>query len=338
MKNDTILLSHGSGGKMSDDLITDIFRRHFSNNILNTRTDSAVLSSASGSLAFTTDTYVVDPIFFPGGNIGNLAVCGTINDLAVSGAVPKYLSTGFILEEGLPIRDLEVIASAMGKEAKEAGVQIVTGDTKVVKRGQCDKIFINTSGIGILNPEYTHISSGIGIEPGDKILINGEIGNHGIAILGARENLTFEHDLISDVSSLHVLIQEVLQAGIEVKFMRDLTRGGLATVLAEVTEDKDYGITAYEEKIPVNNIVKGLCELYGFEALYLANEGKVMMVTKGEHAEKTCDILRNHPLGKHAEIIGEITSSKKGKAVMESLVGGHRIIDKLTGEQLPRIC
>ena len=323
---------------MSHDLISNIFQKHFGNDILNANTDSAILASESGEIAYTTDTYVVDPIFFPGGNIGKLAVCGTVNDLSVSGAIPKYLSVGIILEEGFAISDLEKIAITIAEEALKAGVKIVTGDTKVVKRGQCDKIFINTSGIGILKSGYKDISFGKKIQPGDKILINGETGNHGIAILGARENISFEKEIITDAAPLNGLIHEVLESGVDVKFMRDLTRGGLANVVAEITEKKTYGIILHEEKIPVNETVKGLCELYGYDPLYLANEGKVMMVVKEENAEKALAVMKKNQLGIHSEIIGEITETNPGKALLESIIGGHRIIDKLTGEQLPRIC
>lgn len=333
-----IRLSHGSGGKIAHELITNIFVKHFSNDILNAQTDSAILNMAGGHLAFTTDSYVVDPIFFPGGNIGKLAVCGTVNDLAVSGAKPMYLSCGFIIEEGFSTDDLEMIVKSMAEEAAKAGIKIVTGDTKVVNKGKCDKVFINTAGIGVLNKKHREISFGDRIEPGDKIIINGHIGDHGIAVLAARKALSFKSEVISDCASLNVMIEQVLQQHDGIKFMRDATRGGLATVLCELAAGKSVGIEVDEKAIPIREIVAGTCEVFGFDPLYLANEGKVVMVVKGGAADEVLRTLKSHQYGSEAAIIGEIVESNPGKVVMQTSIGGKRIVDMLSGEMLPRIC
>ncbi len=336
--NKNILLGHGSGGKMTSDLINSVFVKYFDNDILRKKTDSAILNINAGELAFATDSYVVDPVFFPGGNIGMLAVSGTVNDLAVSGAKPLYLSAGFIIEEGFPLEQLEIICKSMKEEALKAKVLIVTGDTKVVKRGQCDKIFINTSGIGIFNKKNHEISEGKNIRVGDKLIVSGYIGDHSIAVIGARENIQFENEILSDVAPLNLLIQDVLKTGHEMKFMRDLTRGGLATVLVEMVEDKDFGIIITEEDIPVRESVNGLCEIFGYDPLYMANEGKVLFVVKANNAEEILQTIQKNEYGKDARIIGEVTSGNGGMAILESVIGGNRIIDKLAGEQLPRIC
>ena len=338
ISNNKILLSHGSGGKLSHDLIGGLFVKYFSNTWLDAQTDSAIIGLSQKNIAFTTDSYVVDPIFFQGGNIGKLAVCGTVNDLAVSGAKPLYLSCGFIIEEGFPMDDLETIVKTMAEEAKIAGVKIVTGDTKVVNRGKCDKIFINTAGIGEMEENKKHISFGTNISVGDKIIINGSIGDHGIAILAARESLNFKSEVNSDCAALNGLIGESLKISDGIKFMRDATRGGLATVICELAKSKKLGITINEKDIPVKEIVKGTCEIFGFDPLYLANEGKVVMVVAKEDAEKILETMKNHPKGKEAAIIGEITQSNPGKVLMQTEVGGRRIIDMLAGEMLPRIC
>jgi hydrogenase expression/formation protein HypE len=337
-KENKILLSHGSGGKMSQELIGEIFVKYFDNEILHQQTDSAILNIPGENIAFTTDSYVVDPIVFPGGNIGKLAVCGTVNDLAVSGAVPKYISTGFILEEGLDIDILKMVVQTMGKTAKDAGVQIVTGDTKVVNKGQMDKVFVNTTGIGFLPPAFKEISTGKNIAAGDKILVNGDIGDHGIAILSARESLHFETPVLSDCAPLNQLIKQVLDAGIHVKFMRDATRGGLATVLNEIAIKQQTGVILGETAIPVREEVKGTCEIFGFDPLYLANEGKVVMVVDGKDAEKAQKIMKLNKYGKNASIIGKISNNHPGYVTLETSVGGSRIVDVPVGEQLPRIC
>lgn len=333
-----VLLSHGSGGKLSHELISKMFVKHFSNNLLDSQTDSAILNTGPGKLAFTTDSYVVDPIFFPGGNIGKLAVCGTVNDLAVSGATPKYLSCGFIIEEGVLLDDLEKVVQSMAEEAVKAGVKIVTGDTKVVNRGKCDKIFINTAGIGVLAETHQHISVGSGVKAGDKIIINGSIGDHGIAILAARESLSFQSEIQSDCAPLNGLLRDIPCKPEQIRFMRDATRGGLATVLVELAENKNLGIRLNEEKIPVKEIVKGACEVFGFDPLYLANEGKVIIVVDGSVADDVVRVLKKHPFGKQASVIGEIIDDHPKKVLLNTAIGGQRILDMLAGEMLPRIC
>jgi len=336
--HDHILLSHGSGGRLSHELIEKIFVHHFSNDFLRSQTDSSVFDTGEGKMAFTTDSYVVDPIFFAGGNIGKLAVCGTVNDLAVSGAEPLYLSCGFIVEEGLPLADLEKIVQSMAAEAAAAGVLIITGDTKVVNRGKCDKLFINTAGIGRLPADRCHIGFGNTITSGDQIIVSGCMGDHGIAILAAREDLSFRSQAVSDCASLNGLIATVLDRPADIRFMRDATRGGLATVLCELAERHETGIRISEEKIPVKELVKGACEVFGFDPLYLANEGKVVMVVAEDAAQDVLQKLRAHSLGAEAAIIGSVTADNPGKVLMDTAVGGTRLLDMLAGEMLPRIC
>jgi len=336
--NKQILLSHGSGGKLSSELISGLFLKHFDNPHLAELSDSAQLDVRNSKLAYTTDSYVIDPIFFPGGDIGKLAVCGTINDLCVSGARPLYLSVGFILEEGFPMKDLEEIVRSMALEAQIAGVEIVCGDTKVVNRGKCDKIFINTSGIGVIDDKHNGLNRGRNIQPGDKIIVNGYLGDHGIAVLGVREALNFRTLIDSDCASLNSLISDILNTSNQIRFMRDITRGGLSTILCEIVESKKFGIEINELAIPVRDEVKGVCELLGFDPLYIANEGKVAIVAGSEDADKIMNVLKKHPHGIHSEIIGEIVEDHHGKVILNTEIGGRRIIDKLTGEQLPRIC
>jgi hydrogenase expression/formation protein HypE len=338
MKNDTILLNHGAGGKITHELISSLFVKYFDNEILENQTDSAILTIDSSLIAYTTDSYVVDPIFFPGGNIGKLAVCGTVNDIAVSGAKPLYLSCGFIIEEGLLLSDLEIIVKSMAEEAKKAGVKIVTGDTKVVDKGKCDKIFINTSGIGMLPEKNKNISFGKEIKAGDKVIINGYIGDHGTAILCARNSIEYTNSVLSDCAPLNKLIAIALNSSEQIRFMRDATRGGLATVLCELAEKHKFGIELTEDVLPVQESVRGLCEIFGFDPLYMANEGKVVMIVGKDDADKVLDTLKKDVNGKNAAIIGEITESNKGMVVMKTGIGGKRIIDMLAGEQLPRIC
>jgi hydrogenase expression/formation protein HypE len=334
----TILLGHGSGGLMTSDLISGLFMKYFNNPILNVMSDSAITQVDNTLLAFTTDSFVVDPLFFPGGDIGKLAVCGTVNDLCVSGAKPLFLSAAFIIEEGFPIADLERIVQSMAGEAKIAGVQIITGDTKVVKKGQCDKLFINTAGIGRVEKRYAGISTGTLIKPDDQLIVSGYLGDHEIAILSARENLMFEEPVNSDVASLNLLIGLLLEANIKIHFMRDITRGGIATILAEISALMNVGVLIDEALIPVREQVTGICEIYGFNPLYLANEGKMLIIVAPESAEAALKILRQHHLGHESRVIGEVTGTNSGKVLMKSVIGGTRIIDKLAGEQLPRIC
>ena len=339
MKNkNTILLGHGSGGKLSRDLIDQLFAKHFKNPFLDQQSDSALLPTLSEQIAFTTDSFVVDPIFFPGGDIGKLAIAGTVNDLAVSGATPQYLSCGFIIEEGFPFADLETIVKTMADEAKKAGVIIVTGDTKVVDKGKCDKVFINTSGIGTIEKKYLGIGSGERIKVGDKIIINGTIGDHGMSVMAARNDLKISADIQSDCACLNGMIREALNVSDEIKFMRDATRGGLGTVISELVRNKKFGIQINEDQLNINLKVRGMCELLGFDPLYVANEGKVVVVVGSDDADKVLAILKENPFGKGASIIGEITADHRGRAWLQTIVGGKRIIEMLSGQQLPRIC
>ena len=334
--NEFITLNHGSGGKQAHQLITGLFAGRFEMPM--PLTDSAVIKSNGFTLAFTTDSYVVDPLFFPGGNIGKLAVCGTINDLSVSGALPQYLSASFIIEEGFPLRDLESIVSTMAEEARLAGVRIVTGDTKVVGKGKCDRLFITTAGTGWLKPEFEHLSSGKMIGRGDKLIVNGTLGDHAIAVLGARNNLSFSSPVVSDCASLNTLIQSVLEECSQVHFMRDLTRGGLSAVLYELAQLSGLGLMVDEAFVPVDDPVRGLCEVLGFDPFNLANEGKVLIVAGEEEHEKLLGILRSHPLGKKSALIGEITDVNKGEVLLNTFTGGKRVLDIPSGIQLPRIC
>jgi hydrogenase expression/formation protein HypE len=339
MKNshDKIMLGHGSGGSMMHSLIENIFIKHFSNSILKEQTDAAILSVGSDEIAFTTDSFVIDPLFFPGGNIGKLAVCGTVNDLAVSGADPLYLSVSFIIEEGFPLIELETIVEALADEAKKAGVIIVTGDTKVVNKGKCDKVFINTAGIGLMKSENSNVSKALEIRPGDMILINGNIGDHGMAVMNARESFNFKSPVESDCACLNKLIHEVLGQA-KVKFMRDPTRGGVATVLNELAAKVKLGIEIDESMLPVNKAVSAMCELIGFDPLHVANEGKVLIVAGEDEAMKALEVMKNNELGVRSAIIGRVVSDHPGKVVLRNETGGRRIIDSLSGDQLPRIC
>jgi hydrogenase expression/formation protein HypE len=336
-----ITLAHGSGGKAMRDLIEDIFVSSFDNQILAQLEDQASIKLANltaqgDRLAFTTDSYVVDPLFFPGGDIGELAVNGTINDLAVSGATPLYLTCSVILEEGLPVETLRRVVGSMKLAAQTAGVEIVTGDTKVVHRGAADKLFINTTGIGVI-PEGINISAH-NIQVGDVVIINGELGNHGTAILIARGELALETHIESDCQPLHSLVQTILNVCPEVHAMRDATRGGLATVLNEFSLSSHVGIRVDEASIPIREEVQGVCEILGLDPLYLANEGKLVVVVGGNHAETVLSAMKSHPAGKDACIIGEVIASPPGVVLLQTTFGTQRIVDMLVGEQLPRIC
>ncbi len=336
MKNDKILLDHGSGGKMANHLIASMMLPAFDNPILSQMNDGAILNAQAGRLAFSTDTYVVDPLFFPGGNIGDLAVNGTVNDVAMCGAVPRYLSVGLIIEEGFSVSDLEKILAAMGAAARSAGVQIVTGDTKVVPKGTADKIFINTAGIGVI-PDGVDIA-GDNARPGDQILLSGTIADHGITILNLREGLAADAPIKSDSAALNHMVHRLLAAGIDIHVLRDPTRGGVATTLNEIAGQSQVGITLLEETIPVKKPVAGICELLGLDPLYVANEGKLLAFVPEAHAQKALSEMQNDPLGKDACIIGKVTADRPGTVIMKTPIGGERIIDMLTGEQLPRIC
>lgn len=335
-KNETILLAHGSGGSYSRRLIEDVFAKAFSNHLLAPLNDQAIFELSAKHLAFTTDSYVVKPIFFPGGDIGKLSVCGTINDLAVGGAEPVYLSASFIIEEGLAMEELKRVVESMAKTARDAGVSIVTGDTKVVERGKGDKIFITTTGIGVVDgPVLTPTN----IRPGDVVIVSGSIGDHGIAIMTHREGIQMEVPVESDCAALHTLVKDVLGvAGQGLRAMRDPTRGGLATVLNEFASSAGCSMTIREDDLPVKEAVRGACELLGFDPLYLANEGKLVAIVSSEFSEAALSAMRSHPLGKDAAVIGFVTDEPKGKVLLETSIGNKRIIDMLSGEQLPRIC
>jgi hydrogenase expression/formation protein HypE len=332
----TVTLAHGGGGKLSHQLVEKIFVPQFYNEHLNRLHDGAIIDVEQGRVAFSTDSYVVDPITFPGGDIGKLAVTGTINDLAMCGARPLYLSAGLIIEEGFSMEKLWKIILSMKRAADESGVQIVTGDTKVVDRGKADKIFINTSGIGII-PE------GVIIDPqrasvGDKIILSGPIAEHGIAIMSTREGLAFETPISSDCAALDQLVGQMLDASNNIHVLRDPTRGGVASVLNEVAQKANKGIRIEEKLIPVHEAVKGACELLGLDPLYVANEGKLIAFVPPHDADKVLSSMKSHPLGKNAVIIGEVVDEHPGFVVMQSSIGGKRIVDMLSGEQLPRIC
>ena len=328
-----ILLGHGSGGLLSKELMLKYILPAFKNSTLEELSDSAVLDISKNKLAFSTDSFVVTPLFFNGGDIGKLAICGTINDLAVSFAKPLYLSCSFIIEEGFSLDLFNKILKSMANEADKAGIKIVTGDTKVVEQGKADKIFINTSGIGIIENYNT-----AKICEGDLILINGSLGDHGMTIYSTRENLGIETDLKSDCANLSGMISAVLAECNGVKFMRDPTRGGLASAGNEIVNEQNFGIILYEDKLNIKQEVATLCAMLGFDPLHIANEGKVMMIISPEVAQKAVKIMKNFEEGKDACIIGEITSSYKGKVILKTKFGTNRIVDMLTGNQLPRIC
>ena len=332
---DRVLLAHGAGGKLSQELVNKYFVPFLSNPFLDKLDDSAVLE-LRGRLAFTTDSYVVSPIFFPGGDIGKLAVCGTVNDLSMSGASPKYLSLSLVIEEGLILSDLERIIKSVKEAAAEAGVSIVTGDTKVVNKGSADKIFVNTSGIGVIPPRVN--ISGSNAKPGDKIIVSGTIGDHGIAIVSQREGLRFHVPVPSDCAPLNRLVAEMLEASPNIHSLRDPTRGGLATTLNEFAHQSQVGIIIDEESIPVNKAVQSACELLGFDPLYLANEGKLAAAVSPEDVDKIVTRMRQNRYGQNTVIIGEVTTKHAGRVVMKTVLGASRIVDVLTGELLPRIC
>ncbi len=336
MKTNKILLDHGSGGKISHSLITDIMLPIFDNPILSQLNDGAIFDVEGKRLAFSTDTYVVDPIFFPGGNIGDLAINGTVNDIAMCGATPLYLSVGLVIEEGFSLDDLEEILKSMSIAAEKACVKVVTGDTKVVPTGVADKIFINTSGIGLI-PESVDIASHKA-RPGDKIILSGSIGDHGITVLTQREGMTFDSSVISDSAPLNHMVNGMLCVCNEIHVLRDPTRGGVGTALNEIANKSNAGIRIYEEKIPVKDEVAGICELLGFDPLYIANEGKLLAFVDPDRAGDVLAAVKDDEFGKDACIIGEVISEHPRKVFMQTRIGGTRIVDMLTGEQLPRIC
>ncbi|MBI5585132.1 MAG: hydrogenase expression/formation protein HypE [Deltaproteobacteria bacterium] len=336
MTSDKIQLDHGSGGRASQELIARAFLPYFDNVFLNELNDSAAVIWNGFRLAFTTDSYVVDPIFFPGGDIGRLAICGTVNDLAMRGADPRYLSAGFILEEGFPLSDLERILQSMAAASREAGVQVVTGDTKVVPRGAADKIFINTSGLGQIPPGID--VAGQNAAPGDLILVSGTVGDHGLTILSRREGLSFETPLQSDAAPLNGLVRSMLEACPGLHVLRDPTRGGLATTLNEIANQSQVGLEIWEEALPIRNEVIAAAEILGLDPLYLANEGKLVAFLPAEQAEKVLAAMRDQPYGREAVAIGRVLAENPGRVVLKTAIGGRRLLDLLTGEPLPRIC
>ena len=331
-----IVLGHGSGGKLSHQLVEKMILPQFANEFLKPLHDGAIISLGNRSFAFSTDSYVVSPIFFPGGDIGKLAVHGTINDLAMCGAKPLYLATGFILEEGLPMADFWRVVQSMREAAEAAGVQLVTGDTKVVDRGKADGVFINTSGLGV-------IPDGVNIHPararaGDKIIISGAIAMHGMAIMSVREGLEFETTIASDTAPLNGLVEAMLRTGIDLHVLRDPTRGGVTSALTEIAQTAKVGMLLDEAAIPIKEEVKGACEILGLDPLYVANEGKLLGIVASEDVDLALDALQMHPLGVDATVIGEVVSEHPGFVMMRTRVGGTRVVDMLSGEQLPRIC
>jgi hydrogenase expression/formation protein HypE len=332
---DKILLSHGSGGTLMHKLIDSLFMKEFGNKILKEKKDSAILKIGSKKIAFTTDSYVVDPIFFPGGDIGGLAVHGTVNDLSVCGAKPLYISLAIILEEGLDKDILQNLTKSIKKAASTANIEVVTGDTKVVEKGSCDKIFINTSGIGEVYYKGLSIDA---IRPGDSVIVSGNIGEHAISVLSKREGISFISKVLSDSAPLNNLIGKVLKVSGKVRFMRDPTRGGVATTLNEICQDRKFGISLDEENLPISEGTKDACELLGFDPLYLACEGRCLIIAAKEDEDKIISAMKKDPLGKSANIIGRITEDNHGKVYMNTVSGGKRIVGMLSGEQLPRIC
>ncbi|MDP3063608.1 MAG: hydrogenase expression/formation protein HypE [Chloroflexota bacterium] len=332
----TVLLAHGGGGRLMRQLIQKMFAPAFANPMLQAQHDGAVLDVGGAKLAFTTDSYVVHPLFFPGGDIGALAVNGTVNDLAMCGARPLYLSAGFILEEGLPMETLWRIVQSMRRAAEAARVQVVTGDTKVVDRGKGDGVFINTSGVGVIEHGLTIAPRSV--QTGDAVLLSGDIGRHGIAIMAVREGLAFESAIESDCAPLWSPVSALLDAGVHVHCLRDLTRGGLASALNEIAETAGVHVQIDERAIPVRDDVRGACEILGFDPLYVANEGRFIAFVPQAEAEHALELLRGHPLSAGASLIGRATDGTAGYVTMRSVIGASRIVDMLSGEQLPRIC
>jgi hydrogenase expression/formation protein HypE len=339
----SIVMGHGAGGKLSNELVEHLFLPAFRNPALESLGDAAIVDIGGSHLAYTTDSFVVQPLFFPGGNIGHLSVNGTINDLAMSGAQPLFLSAGFILEEGMPIEQLGVIVESMAAAARTAGVTLVAGDTKVVDRGHGDGVYINTSGLGLVRP-------GVRLgpqqaQPGDKVIVSGEIGLHGIAVMSVREGLEFGAPIVSDCAALNSLVAAMLSApatgpaaGAGIRVLRDPTRGGVASTLNEIAKASRVGISYQESKLPVPPPVAAACEMLGMDPVYIANEGKLIAIVAPDAAEPMVEVMRGHPLGKMATIIGEVTGSHPGLVVARTGIGGTRIVDLLVGEQLPRIC
>ncbi len=336
LERGTVEMSHGSGGRAMAQLIEELFAAHLDNELLRQGNDAALLARPSGRLVVSTDSHVIVPLFFPGGDIGCLSVHGTLNDVAMAGAQPLYLTAGFILEEGFPLRDLARIVASMARACAEAGVPVVAGDTKVVERGKADGVFITTTGIGVV-PEGVRVS-GDRARPGDAIVLSGSIGDHGVAVLSRREGLGFETSLESDTAALHGLVAAMVAAVADIHCLRDPTRGGLATTLNELARQSAVGMRLRELAIPVKPAVRAACELLGLDPLYVANEGKLVAICAPGDSERLLAVMRAHPLGREAAIIGEVVADPHGFVQMETAFGGGRIIDWLTGEPLPRIC
>ena len=335
-RHEQVLLAHGAGGRMSAELIGSLILPRFTNPALNRLHDQAILTLPSGRLAFSTDTYVVDPLIFPGGDIGELAINGTVNDVAMSGARPLFLSLGLVLEEGLPFATLERILDSMGRAAREAGVQVVTGDTKVVPRGKCDKLFINTSGVGVV-PEGLELDASR-IRPGDAVIVSGTVGDHGLAVLTCRERLSFTSQIRSDTAALYHLVAVMLAASSRIRVLRDPTRGGVATSLNEFAASARLGIVVEEDSLPVAPAVRGACEALGLDPLTVANEGKLLAVVAREDAEPLLAAIKGHPLGREARIIGQVVEEHPGLVALRTGLGVKRLLEMPVAEQLPRIC
>jgi hydrogenase expression/formation protein HypE len=336
MNDNKILIDHGSGGLLTGKLIEEKFRPYFDNPLLSQMEDSTAFDINGTRLCFTTDSYVINPIFFPGGDIGSLSVHGTVNDIAMRGGKPLYLSAGFIIQEGFEMSELEQIISSMARAAKNAGVQIITGDTKVVDKNSADKIFINTSALGII--EYKKNISAMEIKPGDAVIINGTIGDHATAILNKRKDLNLSSDIISDSAPLNKLVEKILTECNEIHCMRDATRGGLGGILAEIASQSGHTLNIDEVNIPIDEKVRGACEILGFDPLFFANEGKMVLFCPSNQAQTVLHIMKDNPLGKNAAIIGEVSEEKKGRLILKTVIGGKRQVDLPAGELLPRIC
>jgi hydrogenase expression/formation protein HypE len=336
MRKGQVEMTHGAGGRAMAQLIDELFVKHFDNDLLRKGNDQAIFDAPKGRLVMSTDGHVVSPLFFPGGDIGSLSVHGTINDVAMAGAKPLYLSAGFILEEGFPLADLERIVISMAAASREAGVPVVTGDTKVVERGKGDGVFITTTGVGVVG-EGVNIS-GDRARPGDAVLVNGFIGDHGVAILSKRENLEFQSEIRSDSAALHGLIAHMLEAVGDIHVLRDPTRGGLAATLNEIAWQSAVGVHLREDNIPIRPDVNAACELLGLDPLYVANEGKLIAICPADKAQALKEAMQAHPLGRDAAIIGMVTEDENRFVTMETGFGGSRIVDWIAGEQLPRIC
>ena len=336
--DDRIVLAHGSGGRLTHQLIEKIFLPAFSNSMLEQRHDGAVVPVNGARLAFTTDSFVVRPLIFPGGNIGDLAVNGTVNDLAMCGARPLYLSAGFILEEGLEMDTLRTVVNSMQQAAANANVKLVTGDTKVVDKGKGDGIFINTSGIGMIESSVRTEIGPAAVQPGDAVIVSGDLGRHGIAILSVREGLEFESPILSDCANLWPPVEALLNAGIEIHCLRDLTRGGLATTLNEIASDRSVCIKLEEALIPVDEVVQGACEILGLDPLYVANEGRFAAFVPAAQAEAALEVMKNVEVSQGAVRVGKVEGAPGRTVILQSRIGGNRVVDMLSGEQLPRIC